>query len=833
MLLHSLFVPLYKWQFFALVFCLSYLPVILQAQSDTEVLLEKARTEKHKPTALKYYLKVLNQYEKVPENKAIAKVYQEVGNLYFEWEVYPKAIEYLTKSLDNQFSIEILEKLAYIQTTQRNYQSAIIYRLQLDSSFRQKNQTLELTENLSKLSDLSKNTQNYKEALHYQEEILTIHRDSKNSTKIIQSLNNVGFLYQSLQKNQKALSVFQEAVKIDKEIHGKITNTVMLINIGVTYQEEKNYRKAIEYFLEALKIREKEQNPKAIAEASNYIAGTFFELQNTESAQFYAEKALQNAHKSKDIISLVIAYKRAALIEKVQENYEKALSYREKYEQYAEQLTQKQLSDLQEQFSKELHAEKTEKQLKMLMALQETRELEYRKKQLENDKQKQQLSLTKKELELSKKDRELKQNELQRQQLESQQVKKNLELTQQRLQNTKRQQEIQQLEKDKEIQRLALRESELEGIEKAKALRIEEQKRKLKDLELTEQSTKQKFYLGIILFGLILFGFVIYGYFDKQKANDALQAQKQEIEAQNAELQSQQEEILQTNNVLEKQNQEIELQHLKITASINYAARIQTALLPKLRKIQKSFPESFVFFRPRDIVSGDFYWYAEIHEKHIDMKRKDPMKTSEFVTKQLIAAVDCTGHGVPGAFMSVMANDALNNIVNEHKVTQSNLILNMLHKKIQRSLKQEESNNRDGMDIALCVIDKKNKYLEYSGAHNPLVYVQGDTKERVRGDAQGIGGGNRTSEITFTKHQLNLEEALNFYIFSDGYQDQFGGNKRRKFMSGRFKKLLFSIADKPMEEQGKIVETIFDNWKQGKTFSQLDDVLVIGVRVSA
>ncbi|ELR69463.1 serine/threonine protein kinase [Fulvivirga imtechensis AK7] len=266
-----------------------------------------------------------------------------------------------------------------------------------------------------------------------------------------------------------------------------------------------------------------------------------------------------------------------------------------------------------------------------------------------------------------------------------------------------------------------------------------------------------------------------------------------------------------------KTNKKIHQQNLNITSSINYAQRIQQAMLPHLENIGELLPDHFVLFKPRDIVSGDFYWFSEL-------PGDQPGEVSNFG----IAAVDCTGHGVPGAFMSMIGMNALNGIVNRG-INKTDQILENLHHDITSALRQEETGNRDGMDMALCLIKRNEKILEFSGAKNPLVYIQNNELHHIKGDVHSIGGGKKGKETRFTQHKIKIDQPTTVYIFSDGYVDQFGGLDNMKFMSKRFKQLLYDIHQLPLEEQKARLDKSFYEWKgDGR---QIDDILVIGFRI--
>ena len=249
-----------------------------------------------------------------------------------------------------------------------------------------------------------------------------------------------------------------------------------------------------------------------------------------------------------------------------------------------------------------------------------------------------------------------------------------------------------------------------------------------------------------------------------------------------------------------------------IKASINYAQRIQKAILPEVQNVRSGFEEAFVLFQPRDIVSGDFYWYNETDRCLV------------------IAAADCTGHGVPGAFMSMIGNDLLNGIVIEGGITSPAEILSRLHLGIRKALRQADSDAQDGMDIALCVIDKEQETLRFSGAKNPLVYIENGLLTQIKGDKHAIGGDQRGKKREYVEHCISIIGQKTFYIFTDGYQDQFGGEKKKKYMVKRLKQLLTSIQSQPLDMQQEILERDIAQWMEDGGENQVDDILVIGFK---
>jgi serine phosphatase RsbU (regulator of sigma subunit) len=308
-----------------------------------------------------------------------------------------------------------------------------------------------------------------------------------------------------------------------------------------------------------------------------------------------------------------------------------------------------------------------------------------------------------------------------------------------------------------------------------------------------------------------------------RRTNQQIQAQKEEIESQRDEIQAARDKIQEQHDMVFSQKE-------MITDSISYAERIQSALLPSRSLLDEMMGDYFVILKPKDIVSGDFYWVKEVQD-HL-----------------VIVGADCTGHGVPGAFMSMLGMTLLNGLINDRCFDAPSAILESLRHKIKVMLDQDGASDeqKDGMDVALAILNKKSREVHFAGANNPLYIVrnkeQGTGKDleafaskdnekfqlfEIKGDKQPVG--THWEETPFTTHSINLQEKDSIYLFSDGFIDQFGGEKRKKFMSGNFKKLLLSVQEESMHKQAQILEETFESWRGD--VEQIDDVSVIGVRI--
>ncbi len=264
-----------------------------------------------------------------------------------------------------------------------------------------------------------------------------------------------------------------------------------------------------------------------------------------------------------------------------------------------------------------------------------------------------------------------------------------------------------------------------------------------------------------------------------------------------------------------RQKEELSLKNRNITDSINYAKRIQMALMPNEKTFSRLFKDSFIYYKPKDIVSGDFYWIN---------KKND---------KLFFAVADCTGHGVPGAFMSIIGFELLRNIIFTQKLEEPASILNQLNSDFTAVFHDggksgKEMTFRDGMDLGFCVIDKKNSVLEYAGAFMPLYLIRNNTITEIKGDRSSIGLIYEKEKESFSNHRIKLEENDVIYLFSDGYADQFGGEKGKKFKYRRFRYLLLNIHTLPMEKQKELLDQSMAKWMKG--CEQVDDILIIGLK---
>ncbi len=292
-----------------------------------------------------------------------------------------------------------------------------------------------------------------------------------------------------------------------------------------------------------------------------------------------------------------------------------------------------------------------------------------------------------------------------------------------------------------------------------------------------------------------------------RRKNEVLREAKEVLDIKNKQIRSNRDQLYQQSKQLEETNK-------NITNSIRYAKRIQQAIIPAPEVITQKFREAFIFFKPKDIVSGDFYWFHEVG------------------SKKILIAADCTGHGVPGALMTMIGNSLLNEIIASQGIQSPSEILLELDRKIVEMLQKRTGDGKpihDGMDMAVLAVDENTREVQFAAAHNPLYYIRKGEMHRVKGSRFPVGSSQYKSDKVFELHCITAEEGDIFYIFTDGFQDQYGEKAKRKYMSKRFRQFMTEISQQPMAHQRIALSQEFADWKGNSP--QTDDILIIGVKM--
>ena len=581
--------------------------------------------------------------------------------------------------------------------------------------------------------------------------------------------------YQAIGQNldlsaQNKINEYKSELEKFKAENNTIQQANFLNKIAYLYWDNESYSDAINYFSESLEINQTNKNLNGVKSLYYNIGLIYSDQENYQNSLTNFNKGLQIARQLKQKEGIYTGLMNKAAVLKNLSRNQDAINNINEALIYARELNNLKLirtcyGMLAENYELLGDSENTMKFFEQFASLDKHIKAE----QIKEIEEKSKVQIQKAQDEKTQTEKTLSETSGQ------------LEKTQKTLQETEEITKQQQLELD--LKELTIREKE------------------------AELRNKRIILLGIsfIFFLILLFSILVLRQFKaKKKANKLLEEQNEQIRIQKSEIESQR-------DIANEQKRDI-------TDSIEYAKRIQHALLPPLNFIKRNLPEHFILFKPRDIVSGDFYW----------MMNKDG--------KIIIAAADCTGHGVPGAFMSMLGTAYLNEIVtkiteNKHIYSlQANEILNQLRNYIIESLHQTgaENESQDGIDISLCIIDSEKQKLQFAGAHNPLYIIKNNKLEVIKGDRMPVSI-HKNAHKSFENHEIDINENDIIYIFSDGYYDQIGGPKTRKFMSRNFRDLLLEIHKKPMTVQKEILNKTFEEWRGDNI--QLDDILIIGIRL--
>ena len=593
---------------------------------------------------------------------------------------------------------------------------------------------------------------------------------AKDSAVQSTALNNLGNAYAYQGDHAKAMGYYFQGLAIEEKI--KVQNNLhwYYSNIANLYSEQNNTKKSFEYAFKALAVERKISAKGALAVTLTNIAGMYQNIKKFDSALVYYKEALPFAIEMKDTFAIALNQSNSALAYTQLKQYDlgRNLSVKSielcKHKGYQDLLvySYQNLGDIDKIFKQYESAEsnylqglKIAKKIKSKLLIKDMSlyiaTLYHEKGDFKKAYQYYKLFSDAKDTLLNEQNSKL-------------MTEMNTKYT-----TEKKEKEIELLKKNEDIQ----------------SLELAKQKNQLEK----QRTVSIGIFIGFLL--LMIVAILFYSrYRLKKKANDLLQHAYELIEEKNA--------------VIEKSN-------LMITDSITYAKRIQDAILPAQEDLTTVFSDSFfIFYKPSQIVSGDFYWCSSQHDKII------------------FVVADCTGHGVPGAFMSMIGNTLLNEIVNERQVTCTKKIAELLNERIIHSLRQHEGTQKyDGMDISICSIDRQTKEINYTGANHSMYIFNGHLK-KIKGNPFSIGGAQQQDKKLFTVQQINYEEGLNLYFLTDGYCDQSNEETKKRFSSKQFESMLNEIHHLSMNEQKEILEKAFENWKGNS--KQRDDVLVVGIK---
>ncbi len=631
---------------------------------------------------------------------------------------------------------------------QGEYQKALEYYFLSADAAEKINDKRELGKVYNNIGNIYRNQGIYEPAYEYFVKSLQIDEMFGDSVGISASFNNIGVIFDDQGNNEKAPEYYTKALNIRLRLGDKSLLGISYNNIGHVYQNMKDNKTALRYFLKAYQYRTETKETRGLISTCGNVAYSYMMQNMTDSAYIFLKQGSELAHELNSKEQIIFIDNKFAIYYLNKNQADKSLE----------------ISIRNQKLSKEIG------NLEMIRTSTIGIFQSYEK-----------LGQYREALEAYKYYNLLKDS----------------------------------IANDANEKKLLSREWTFKE-EKLKAENLAKETQR--ELEKKRAATVQTaFIIGFLLvFALLVVAYIAYR--TKNRAVKIIRQQKTQIEEKNSELIQLNEEIsVQRDNltdltaVLQTQNAEISKKNTSITQSINYAYRIQNAVLPNLNDIKQLIPNHFVMSKPRDIISGDFYFIKKINNFLI------------------IAAADCTGHGVPGAFMSMLGVTLLNEIIRNTQITTPSQVLNELRNQIKASLQQtgQTGEQQDGMDIAFCALNLDTNVLSFAGAYNPLWIFRNSKIIELQADRQPVG--IFLKEKPFTEQSINLQSGDVFYIFSDGFQSQFGGEANQPLKVKYFKDYLFEIYTRPMHEQQTLLAEKFNSWRGNH--EQTDDVLVIGVGI--
>ncbi len=751
--------------------------------------------------ALEQFFKSLEIAERTNNLEELATTFRYIGTIYRYLDSTELAFKFLNQALDlsirNDLGLQqsnALTELAKLYSDAGANDTSVLYLKRAISIQHSKGELFEEAISYEILGDIYYDIGNYTDAIVCYKQSIKILEELGNSREIARASSRLGDTHMSLGNYQLALEQFQRSLALYESMGEKLNSAIVSTSIGLVYEnlshsplavEENraNYNKALEFHEQALKIFRQQQNTIWIGHSLNNIANIFFRLSDNQFvAQFgeFWEDSLLNVAPNVILATMgnAIEYYNQALEIFKQEDYPQGIALIN--------INLGRIRHLTRSWSM------ANRHLTLGLSIALENNLPYPTALAyffigdsyfgqgnfalaqENLLKSAQLAreLGAKEIERYSYNILSKIKERQGDYAMALRYYRMSVLIKDEIFNENSQRAITEMQTKYETEK---KEQEIALLNNQKALQA-------------SQIQRQRLMIAAAVGGFILilaFALLLLRMFQQKKR---------------------------ANRILEEKNLLISHQKQEITDSIRYASRIQGAVLPSPALLNETLNEYFVLFQPRDIVSGDFYWVT----KHQG--------------KVVIVAADCTGHGVPGAFMSMLGVSFLYEIVSKEGVLKPSIILDTLRELIKETLSQTGKINeqKDGMDISLGVLDYDAMKLEWAGAYNPLIIIRNKEVLEYKGDKMPVAV-HINDHLHFTNHEIQLQTGDTFYMFSDGYPDQFGGEDGRKFMSKRFKQLLVEINDMPLEEQKEFLYKTHLDWR-GK-YEQIDDVIVLGVRV--
>ncbi|MDI9356996.1 MAG: SpoIIE family protein phosphatase [Chitinophagaceae bacterium] len=787
---------------FFLLFCLSS-HIYAQSLSDLFYLLNNSSNDKQK-----------------------ANYFTKIGNRYSENKSYLKAIEYYEKAIEiDPNNYQLYSDISFAYYKVNDIDKSLYYQKTLVDSLKKNN--IPYVKGLKILAELYEIKKDYKQSLITEKELLDLYISKNDFLSVIVTYNNISYIYRQLDQ----ITESESALNKSKEYAAKITPSIkkntnidleteyeveLLINQATNEMKKREFENARNLYIQAINKSTNLEDKTTLGRLYNFISINLYLSDNNASAIEYAEKAITIGEILKNYHIISAACELIAKINADEGNFQTSQEYTNRKNDADNKIISKEQEEKQAIINKQLETDKEEKIARDEVIEKERAQASLRELQLQKEKDAQELKIKNSQIELLRKNQELQNASYKNAELERQKALSDLDVL-------KHQQELEASKAETERQELLAEKRKNEITQQQELLKKSKENELLNSEKLKAQESITMAIVGIVVLVLIILVYVTVTLNQRTKTNKLLSEQKNEIENKNDKLieselilKNNYQTLQEKNNILEEQKKEIQKLNENVLSSITYAKRIQTAIFNELNLFESFCKEYFIFLNPKDIVSGDFYWTGR--------------KNDTFI----VICADCTGHGVPGAIMSMIGINILNRIVYSEGITSPDLILNELRKELMDKLNIGESDVQDGMDISVLGITqsiaKDEKVIEFAGAINSMVYVEDGEFYEINGDKMPIVGvGESFKTHYYKKHIQNVIGDVVIYMYTDGYKDQFGGPNLKKYNTKRLKDFLNTIKNEPFNQQIEEVRKDFNDWKNNN--EQTDDVLLVGFKI--